>query len=318
MEKNYQYDSNNKSTTVAVAQLLNKDRFSEKRAETLSAAANGNEVIQLQENFPGGTEGRVYRYNDPQSGNEHARDDAGNHWYKNQYGAWTRANHQHHSLHGRGTWVSPEFGKNFLHGLSNMAHLQGGWHALRPFGTGGSKSMNLAINHVHHPGRSYSRNMAEAAKIETGTADMTATDYAIHHGADARVNYNWCHLASFGMSGDDSVNNIVAASTHNNTEQMAIEQALYDYRNKGFTVKVKARIARGTAHLAEYIHYQVWYGNFLAYSRTMDARRVSEPTYEEINDIKVSVRRAIHKALSRGTIRRYMQGFTTDFFDFGR
>jgi hypothetical protein len=49
----------------------------------------------------------------------------------------------------------------------------------------------------------------------------------------------------------------------------------------------------------------------------MDARRATEPTYKEIAGIKTSVRRALHKAMSRGAVRRYIQGWTTDFIDSG-
>ena len=303
----YRYQDNEEVTQMAAAHAVVQRKKSD------------DQVFQLIKD-PEGAEGRVYRYKEGDT--EHARDDAGHHWVKRTHYSsgkeyWTQQKHKKHSLHGRGT-KNTNMGRGFVHGLMNVLSLQGGWNALRPFGYGKTKTVTNEVGYAYYPKRRYAQNMSQAAQQEMGVNyDVSATAYARHFGGHKKISYNWCHLGSFGLSGDDSVENIVVATTHNNTEQMAIEQALYDYKDKGFTVKVKARLARGTDHLAEYIYYQVWWGNFLVYSRTMDARRATEPTYKEIAGIKTSVRRALHKAMSRGAVRRYIQGWTTDFIDSG-
>ena len=309
----HKYDQGEEVTQMAVAQAMaDQNGLYQRRSD--------DSVIQMIED-PEEAEGRVYRYHD--GATEHARDDAGNHWRKQVHHrsgreSWVRIRHRPNSLHGRGSRSSRP-ARGFVHGLMNVLKLQGGWSVARtPFFYGGSKEVTKDVAHTYHPKRTYHASMTAAGRAEIGGAgNLGATEYARHLGGHSDIRYNWCHLGSFGLAGDDSVANLVAATTHNNTEQMAIEHALYDYRDKGFTVKVKARLTRGTQHLAEYIYYQVWYGNFLVYTRTMDARRVTEPTYKEIEGIKTSVRRALNKALSRGPVRRYIQGWTTDFVDSG-
>lgn len=308
----HKYDQSEEVTQMAVAHAVaDQNGLYQRRSD--------DSVIQMIGN-PEGAKGRVYRYHEGET--EHARDDAGNHWVKRKHYSskkeyWTEVDHGSQNLHGRGTPKTNK-GKGFTHGLMNVLALQGGWNAFRPVGYGGSKVVTNDVGYAYYPKRRYRENMSEVAQDELGVNhNVSASQYARHFGGHRKVKYNWCHLGSFGLTGDDSVENIVVATTHNNTEQMAIEQALYDYKDKGFSVKIKARLARGTDHLAEYIYYEVWYGNFLVYTRTLDARRATEPTFKEISGIKTSVRRALNKAMSRGPVRRYIQGWTTDYLDMG-
>jgi hypothetical protein len=83
---------------------------------------------------------------------------------------------------------------------------------------------------------------------------LTATQYAQQVGMDRcdRVAFNWCHLIAHGLGGADEGYNLVAASTHNNSEQLVIENALYAYRNETnfFNVKVTAGLKGSAPTLA--------------------------------------------------------------------
>jgi hypothetical protein len=266
---------------------------------------------------PATARGRLYYYYE--GATLHLRDDSRNHWYRNHHNSWTSVHPDAQSQHGRGT-LYPRHVRSLTHRFKNLVSAQGSIAWVRaPFLT--IKRKTGAVSHTYHPKRAYIANIENAAFLElgapAGAANWTATTYARHFGGHSQVNYNWCHLLSFGIAADDAVDNLVAATTHCNSEQMAIEHALYEFKNKGLTISVTAVCARGTRHLGESIHYRIWYGNYFVYSRFLDCRRATEPTFTEMADVRRSVRRAILKAFSRGTLRRYVQGLSIDLIDPG-
>ena len=74
--------------------------------------------------------------------------------------------------------------------------------------------------------------------------------------------YEWCHLASHGLGGRDEPDNIVAATSHCNSEQLIIENAIYQYRNEenSFRIRVRASLDddRGfKQYLGKVIKYEI-------------------------------------------------------------
>jgi hypothetical protein len=188
------------------------------------------------------------------------------------------------------------------HGVMNFAAQEGSWAWYT--GWGGQKSQNGNVTHGYVPKRTHTAAMIGATHAELGTS-LSATNYARRgHGAywtrgHSAIGYEWCHLVAHGMGGPDHPKNLVAATRHQNSEQLIIECVLYGYRMEGFAVQVRAKLAKGTQHLAESIYYQILLNGQSAYTRTMDCRRATQPDFAEFHTVARDLRARLNAALER-------------------
>src|ERR1700730_1484608 len=112
------------------------------------------------------------------------------------------------------------------HGVMNFATQEGGWAWYT--GRGGRKQQQGNIGYGYVPQRAHTVAMNAATFAEVTTA-LSATAYARRgHGArltggHSAIGYEWCHLVSHGMGGPDVPANIVAATCHQNSEQLILE-----------------------------------------------------------------------------------------------
>ena len=238
----------------------------------------------------------------------HIRDTAGKHWaaqYHPRSGApyTKKINKSGAKLYGRPS-ASTSFSDSLTsisHGLMNIVAQEGSWAWYTGFG-GKKTPPERDVSHTYVPARHHRAAMDAATFAELG-ASFSATDYARKgHGAfgtrgHSSIPYEWCHLISHGLGGLDIEGNIVAATKYQNTEQLILECVLYEYRMEGLSILVQAKLAKGTAHLAESIYYEVRLNGTRAYSRTMDARRATNVTYGEYASVAQGMRQSINAAL---------------------
>jgi hypothetical protein len=188
------------------------------------------------------------------------------------------------------------------HGVMNLVTQEGSWAWYS--GSGGTKQQQGNVGHGYVPRRAHTAAMGLATNAEVGSV-LSATEYARRGHGDrwtrghSAINYEWCHLVSHGMGGPDVAANLVAATCHQNSEQLILECVLYGYRMEGFAVDVRAKLASGTAHLGESIYYQILLNGQRAYARTMDCRRATRPTWNEFRTLAAEVRAGLNAALVR-------------------
>lgn len=201
---------------------------------------------------------------------------------------------------GGSLWNSLPSARGVSHGVMNFVTQEGSWAWYT--GRGGRKWQDGNVQHGYVPRRSHTAAMNAATLAELG-ASMTATDYARNgHGAfwtggHAEIRYEWCHLVGHGMGGPDNPANLVAATCHQNSEQLILECVLYGYRMEGFSIEVEAKLASGTQHLAESIWYKVLRNGQVVYQRTMDARRATRPSWDEFRSVAEGLRASLNRAL---------------------
>jgi hypothetical protein len=261
----------------------------------------------------------------------HIRDPYGHHW-RSDHGVVYGMTDARYRTYGRpGTAPATEWPMRALrHGLANLLLQQGSWTLIS--GRGGRKQQQAVVMHTYIPDRQHTAVMNAATTAEFGAA-RTATEYArdprtsrlerawfgrpnysivgtvwdiAEYGwarmqrGHSGVHYEWCHLVSHGLGGADHVNNIVAATAYCNTEQLAIENVLYEYRMEpGVTVTVTAQLVTGTLHLAEAIQYAISLGRRAIYTKVLDARRATRPSPGEFSSLQVEVREYLNAALAR-------------------
>jgi hypothetical protein len=148
--------------------------------------------------------------------------------------------------------------------------------------------------------RKYVAAMQAATETELpnqGTG--SATTYASYWPAAPVIagGYNWCHLVGHGGGGSDDPANLAAASTHNNSEQLAIERIVYQYKKSGVGLVVNATLHGTSEHLARWLTYIVTVNGDEVYRRRMDAWRKDKPTFFELTAIEIAVTNAITDAL---------------------
>jgi hypothetical protein len=243
------------------------------------------------------------------NGTLHIRDDSGGHWTAAFH---SRSGQPYHrpigragmKLYGRPTGNYGFFThgvRSFRHGLMNAALQEGAWAWYT--GLGGTKEQSGTVAHTYIPARAHTVAMTQATSDELGEA-MSATAYARRgHGAagtrgHSAINYEWCHLVAHGLGGSDVPGNLVAATCFQNTEQLIIEAVLYEYRMEGLQIKVSAKLASGTDHLAESIYYEILLGGQRVYGRTMDARRATNVSYSEVGNIAREIRIGLNNGLA--------------------
>lgn len=137
------------------------------------------------------------------------------------------------------------------------------------------------------------------AKITDVNDDVADSALPLHRDLVFQsMQYNWCHLLGHGLGGKDGNANIVVATTHNNSEQLAIEEVLKEYTNEGISVSVVATLVPTTDHLAYYIDYSVSLGGFEVYTQRLDGARAFAPTDQEKERIQRNLRSQLNQALS--------------------
>ena len=139
--------------------------------------------------------------------------------------------------------------------------------------------------------RQYAQNM----QVLTGT--RSATQHAANVGAPRIVGgYNWCHLVGHGAGGSDLASNVVAASTHANSEQLALESVFYNFKDSQVSLKYASELFRG--QVASKIHVYVYVKGHEVYRRSIDALRKTTPTWTELQRARHDLTRAITGALN--------------------
>lgn len=242
----------------------------------------------------------VYPENGPKDGVRwHCVDRNGNHWVKIKRG---KANHK--------VWIKLPRKKVPFYNRINFAP---------KLGRGARRAASFAVK--YGSGKSYSdkekkmdggmeaevkrpakgkRKYRQNAKLALGTA--SATEYAKWHGApDIKGGYNWCHLIGRGAGGPDSVGNLVAASTHANSEHLLIESFIYHYPGK---LRIKHLFAsfKGS-RVAEKMQYEVLVNNKEIYSRVVDGFRSDEPDGKELDKVRSDLFEKIDQELLNKTGR---------------
>jgi hypothetical protein len=144
--------------------------------------------------------------------------------------------------------------------------------------------------------RDYVANMLTATTAEGSCPTASATTYAQHFLGPTPSNYNWCHLIGHGGGGSDTADNLVAASTHCNSEQLLIERIVYQYKQSKLAVRVSAKRHTGSLYLADELRYEVFFDGKMIYSRNMDAHRNSKPSGFELDVIEAMLTTAISGA----------------------
>lgn len=265
----------------------------------IQCASIGGSVVQMlkySNSKPAAAKGSVRRFE--LGGTKYLEDSRRTRWY------WD----------DRGYWVKPKGGKvptynRFKIGKMGRGGVRGASFASR-MGSGASYSdTKRRIGRTHSspivligaPSRSrrkYRANMREATGLEGIIQTDSATVYAAHFNAPVIVGgYNWCHLVGHGGGGSDNADNIVAASTHANSEQLEIERITYRYKQKGIAVRARAILAHGSDFLATKIIVEVFFNNAVIYSREINAYRASKPSYTELAAVEVHLSRAIYDAV---------------------
>jgi len=253
------------------------------------------QVIQCTR--PSGARGPVTLYK--LDGKERATDGK-QHWYKNRYGTWTRVktakvplyNRFQPSKTGRGGTRKASFAVRVGSGASysdtkprvRRAQIK----TVRP----------QIVAAMSHAKRTYTANMLAATTLEGICPTNSATTYATFLGAPVIAGgYNWCHLIGHGGGGTDLASNIVAGSTHCNSEQLQIERIAYQYRNKGVSLSCSVVRHNNSRYLARSITYNVLVNGRRVYTRQMDAFRATKPTFVEVAQVQIALTSAITGAL---------------------
>lgn len=127
--------------------------------------------------------------------------------------------------------------------------------------------------------------MNGATKAMFGEA-KTATQYARGCGYAGGAPFEWCHLAAHGYGGPDSLENIVAGTANCNSEQLIIENALWQYRNEElFEVHISSTVLHpvGAPHLGGVIRYRIYAGGQKIFTHYIDCFSHSRPdgVYED-------------------------------------
>lgn len=216
-----------------------------------------------------------------------------NHWvYSSTTQSWRKQKQSKVALHNR---------VNFAVGSGRGAPRQASFRARK--GSGASyadagprqnrfmRGQRGVIKYQASKKRTYVKNMQAA----TGTP--SATTYATSNGAPAIVGgYNWCHLIGHGGGGSDAAANLVAASTHANSEHLIIERIVYAYKNKGIIVDHRYE-PFGGLRIAKTMRYQVLHQNKVIFERLVDGFRATKPDAVELHVVEVKLTAAITEAL---------------------
>jgi hypothetical protein len=301
-----------KNAPAAGAQLKPPPFTPPGRASAAQSAPNSPPPIQLKPAGPGGViqpakrnknappakaKGPVSYYS--KNGTRFATDGA-THWYKNSAGTWTRTrtgktptyNRFTGQTMGRGGQRQASF-KSRMGSAASYSDTKRQRRILR-------STPPVEVKSMKRGKRTYRSKMRAATSTEGHITTTSATAYAAHFGAPVIAGgYNWCHLHGHGGGGSDDPSNIVAASTHCNSEQLEIEKIVYQYRNSGVRMKVVAeRYNDQSQYLARKITCTVYVGSKPVYVREMNALRTDKPSFIELLAVKHNLTEAITSELN--------------------
>ena len=254
-------------------------------------------VIQRADK-PVGARGPVSYYQ--QAGSERATDGR-SHWYRNHWGTWTKLrmrqvpsyNRVRPASEGRGGERKASY-KIREGSLASYAETK---HRVK------AEEIHVSLDHevkvAPKKKRAYVTNMLNATTVEGLCATDSATVYAAHfHAPVIAGGYNWCHLIGHGAGGSDAASNIMAASTHCNSEQLLIEKVVYLYKAKGVSLRCQVRRHGGALYLASAFRYDVLVNGVVVYRREMDGFRNNKPSSVELSKVRDDLTKAITTALS--------------------
>jgi hypothetical protein len=235
---------------------------------------------------PAGARGRV-RYV-VMNGVRYAIDDLGRRWYLNPYNTWTNAR----------TTAVPTYNR-FRAVPSGRGAPRAGSFSIR-HGSGASYFAErrrqvirrTSVGVMTAPNRrsvAYAANMLAATTAEGHCATNSATAYALSWMGAPAIPYNWCHLLGRGGGGTDNPDNLVSASTHCNSEQLAIERVLYQFRDRGVTVTLVADLYGDSQYLAEHLEYTVFMHGTRIWSRSINGFRADAPSFEELRAVRAAL-----------------------------
>ena len=131
--------------------------------------------------------------------------------------------------------------------------------------------------------RDYSSNMKKVTDFKK------ATEYAQKCLGDKcpKVAFNWCHLIGRGGGGSDKADNIMAATTHANSEQLLLERVLYQLKNHDIKVRVTGVPYTRHKHLAERFLYHVYNSDGdLVMTHYINGLRTDSPDQHEYDQFK--------------------------------
>jgi hypothetical protein len=245
-------------------------------------------VVQLQKyGTPAGARSTVRYYT--KNGRKYATDGT-KHWYLNDNGRWVKTAKSAVPLHNR---FKPDV-------LGRGGDRAGKF--TRRKGSGASYSdvrrrrQTLKVTPITPIGAARTGKRKYTQNMQALTGSASATAHALSVGAPpVPGGYNWCHLIGRGAGGRDDAQNVVAASTHANSEQLALESVLYNFKQSGVSARCSATAFQG--QVARTLTFQVFVMGQLVYSRNLDGFRSSKPTITELKHTRDDLTKAITDAL---------------------
>lgn len=138
-----------------------------------------------------------------------------------------------------------------------------------------------------------------AAKMQTVTGYKSATHYAQSLAGIPAVHggYNWCHLIGHGGGGKDEPDNLVAASTHANSEHLLIERVVYNFKGKVSITHTYEEAIPGE-YIAKKMTYKIYVDKKEVYSREVNGFRQDKPSESELKVVEHQVIEKITGAIN--------------------
>ncbi|HEX6293309.1 MAG TPA: hypothetical protein VFZ66_29280 [Herpetosiphonaceae bacterium] len=220
----------------------------------------------------------------------HCRD-FGKHWvYNETTESWRIVKQSKAALHNRVDFTV-RTGRGAPRGASFKMRMGSAASYADPRASKFSRGQAGTVKYQGKKKRTYRKNMQAA------TGHASATTYAAANGAPVIAGgYNWCHLIGHGGGGSDAASNLVAASTHANSEHLLIERIVYQYKNKDVVVEHSYEPFNG-ATIAKSMLYKVSYQGKVIFERLVDGFRAEKPSGVELAVIEVKLTSALSKAL---------------------
>lgn len=221
-------------------------------------------------------------------------------------------------FYGEDTWTWTGLG----HGISNAIYGQGAWsyreyvNPLKWIGFRQRERDKTSGRQVPAPRYANTPRPRGQGQVMGEHLQGHGTVSAHAHAASTMVlppapqsgdDYEWCHLWGWGLGGSQTADNLVSASHACNSEMLAIEQWVYASCFEGrrpkrldqrVSIRVSARLARGTEHVAELITYEIFMPNQNRpfFSRWIDGRRAVEPSIAERDRIQREIQEKYDQA----------------------
>jgi len=279
----------------AKSRTLEDNRPQPKTIQRKAAAApSGQGVFQLvRSSRPPGLSRTARKYTE--NGLVHWRDGAKHYVQTNGGGGWRKLKTKAVSLHnrvkfnhvsGRG---APRKG-SFRSKHGSGARYNTGVRRRRALHFGNS----VPIKHANPGTSNYTTSMRHASGF------ASATIYPDDIAAPAtHVFKNLLYLLCKGGGGKNTANNLVAASTHANSEHLLMERILYHYKGKGLSVNHTYEKHNGQL-IAKSMRYDVFHNGLHIFRREVNGFRRDKPSSEELKAVENQLQTAIAKAFNGG------------------